>query len=445
VPAKESVPPGEFRSVASWADQVALDLESHAVSTGGSTGAWRFDLDTGAPVTATKTEKTRMDLLLRDAVVLKPGAPASNLHLLLEGQGEGWQRVWAYGPLANLHHGYVAGHHAEGGKMALDLVMAINGDAYLPPQNLARYRVTLTGGKWPRHDSWSGEFTGFVGTNKVSGSASVQNAPFPPGTPNYPVVAPGEHPRLLFRKEDIPYLRRRLKETALGRAFQDHVRAKNDPVGQAVLYALEGDKSLAEQAKQALFKELDNESNGAFNTGQVWAGRMLTIATIWDCCRDLFTAEENARIENTLLKRMEWLFWNRMGGGFNAAPTSNWGGPTRSSGAIAALLFAGDPGEPPPAPGSRTEERTKYGYPVHPLYGEIYRKPPEGSAPDADYAAALADFGRLERAAWEAGGKRDFVKQYCVEAGRLQPPWRIWPVRLSAPASPGFRLRSFPL
>src|ERR1051325_9156017 len=52
---------------------------------------------------------------------------------------------------------------------------------------------------------------------------NAQNAPWPAQVANYKAPEPGEHPRLLFRKSDLPALRERAK-TPEGKAILDRFR-----------------------------------------------------------------------------------------------------------------------------------------------------------------------------------------------------------------------------
>jgi len=81
--------------------------------------------------------------------------------------------------------------------------------------------------------------------------------------PNWQPVAPGEHPRLVFRKADIARLKQRA-ETPEGKVIMaklhkllDGPMTLSHPAGLGLLYQLTGDKRLAEQAKTIVADIID--------------------------------------------------------------------------------------------------------------------------------------------------------------------------------------------
>jgi hypothetical protein len=78
-------------------------------------------------------------------------------------------------------------------------------------------------------------------------------------------VQPGEHPRLVFRKGDIPRLKQRA-ETPAGKAMVERMKALLDdkftlwhPAGNGLLYLLTGDRQYAEKAKQQVLDVLERK------------------------------------------------------------------------------------------------------------------------------------------------------------------------------------------
>ncbi|MGD0901152.1 MAG: hypothetical protein ABR915_25265, partial [Thermoguttaceae bacterium] len=84
---------------------------------------------------------------------------------------------------------------------------------------------------------------------------------------NGQAVQPGEHPRLIFRKSDLPELRRRA-ETPEGKIILQRCRdmlAKRfttwNAAGHAFLYQITGDAKYAEEAKEAMLQTLSAKAN----------------------------------------------------------------------------------------------------------------------------------------------------------------------------------------
>ena len=140
-------------------------------------------------------------------------------------------------------------------------------------------------GSWSIHlqrepdQSWFGTFEGEFANRPVGGSAHAEL--HPPATRFRPAVASGEHPRLLFRAEDVPQLKQKLASEFGQEAVQ---RMTNAP-GLAVRHALTGDPTLAQEAWAATKIILDDASSGSKHVAhRVWGWRLIAVSIAYDCC-----------------------------------------------------------------------------------------------------------------------------------------------------------------
>lgn len=146
-------------------------------------------------------------------------------------------------------------------------------------------------------------------------SVCGQNAPSPPrgtavgtihvrSTPSSEFSPPGkdEHPRILFRKRDLPLLKAK-SETEFGRKCLEFMQGWG-PVGHGVLYQFakyDGDEAnaakYAESASKLVQYHMRDFSNGEDEHGQVaWTRRLEMVALTYDLCYDGWTAEFRHRV-----------------------------------------------------------------------------------------------------------------------------------------------------
>ncbi|MCC5829411.1 MAG: hypothetical protein JJU36_08185 [Phycisphaeraceae bacterium] len=170
----------------------------------------------------------------------------------------------------------------------------------------------------------------------------AENTPIPMPIADWEPVKPGEHPRLLFRKSDIPTLRARaqtetgqaiiarLKETlgggeAMPTLFSDHRPLRygdgdnqRRPVGTfttwhasgfGFLYILTGEQKYADLARQCLEKvfegqvDRDPRYNYERTGGEIRVGPMLAaIAYAYDFCYDAWPEDFRRKVANKILQ-----------------------------------------------------------------------------------------------------------------------------------------------
>ncbi len=146
-------------------------------------------------------------------------------------------------------------------------------------------------------------------------SVCGKNAPSPPtgtavgtinvrSTPESDFSPPGrnEHPRILFRKSDLPLLKAK-SETPFGQKCLEYMPGWG-PVGHGMLYQLakyDGDEAkaaeYAESASKLVKFHMKDFSNGEDEHGQVaWTRRLEQVATTYDVCYDGWSPEFRHRV-----------------------------------------------------------------------------------------------------------------------------------------------------
>ena len=219
---------------------------------------------------------------------------------------------------------------------------------------------------------WTGKFRLTEHTGKVSGTA-VSAPPRPDG---FVPPRPGEHPRLLIRKHDIPALRKKA-ETPWGRNMLK--RLEGGQVGWALLYVLTGDQDHATKAREAIIENFKRwvfpGGEGVHDPGVVAVEAAVAFDLIYDACSPEFRTMMNARFE-------EWLphlFWGSSARGFNPHDNSNWAGQYRSGAGLCALVLWGERGTYPSRPWRHPSHSYDFSW-----FGEAglrYAEPPDVEAP----------------------------------------------------------------
>ncbi len=155
----------------------------------------------------------------------------------------------------------------DGRTIELAVEMIIHSDPWVAGGTLqAKLRLrrhadgSLSGTYDGKFERPSQSAAGPAGSFDIAGKAQgrIDAAPWPSPVDGWKRVSPGEHPRLLFRKSDVPALRARMK-TPLGRfilARLEHRLASDDKsedswrgYGYGLMYQLTGDKTWADKGR----------------------------------------------------------------------------------------------------------------------------------------------------------------------------------------------------
>jgi hypothetical protein len=277
------------------------------------------------------------------------------LELTLRG-GKFDKQVWGFAIGFNKgdHDGEVVA--ADGDKLAVKL--SLNKDGWFPATpGAAEYQITLK----RDGDSFTGSFTGTFGVPGAEGlvkkdvKGKVTGKLYPLWTeppPGFKKLEPNEHPRLIFRKSDLPALKQRM-ETPEGKeimarffAALPRQHAKNEknqpffPAGYGLAYQLTGDKAHADKAKEILSGMLGLGGSQDIHYGP----EAQSIAVTLDLCYDAWDPEFRQKVIDNLAKRTSDLFTLSGGprGGASMSPWHNHEGVRSGSAGVAAICLLGE-------------------------------------------------------------------------------------------------------
>ena len=339
-----------------------------------------------------------------------------------------------------LHGAYVTEAKVDGESVRVELVVDVGGDNWVPGGEAA-YTVELKRGEG---EAISGTFTGTFKGQKVAGVASGRlRPPRPVRIAGFKPLDPAEHPRILFRKADLPALREKLK-TPFGKAYLAKARAatakpakapakpakpagrdedddepqeaaddSRDIVSLGMLYQLTGEKRYADEARKVVQGYGNDLQHHGFGTGGV-GHRLVALVMTWDLCHDAWPAEFRKKLEGPLMSTVGTQQERLAVAGANFHPCSNYYGPATGSAAVATLLLYGEKGPEPKKPLSPEEVMTS---------GDIatrLRIRSEGlDKYKAEYVGKLARW-RVEHREWARAGGGDLGKLRLFNVGRQQ-------------------------
>jgi hypothetical protein len=192
--------------------------------------------------------------------------------------------------------------------------------------------------------AWSGVVHGARAEGALIGSIEAV-APVPGFRP----PAPGERPRLLVRRDDLPRLRDRARSPG-GRELLEALRADASPIAQAFVYALTGDAACAETVKARLAKAIDKHE--WYHIGIAHAPAFLAVEHLiaydlmYDACDEAF----HRRMREHLGDKLSFYYWGAQNTQFNPSDTSNWSLMYRSGLGLIALSLLDAPPEALPPP-----------------------------------------------------------------------------------------------
>ncbi len=223
-----------------------------------------------------------IDLRLLHAIMRQgPQTPESpSILCTLRREGERWERVWGVArSMGNpgLLHGRVKSATVAADQMRFDLEFEAIADPGLISY-VAIYAVDLA-----RKDGvWRGTYTGVVNQNPVTGVVEASIPPASPATGRAPAKS-SDHPRVLFRAEDLPALREKAKTP-----FGQTALAKFDgPLGAAMKYRLLSDPAQAATARSLVETAMGQTGSGdKMHRGRPWGWRLEQIGLAYDLCAD---------------------------------------------------------------------------------------------------------------------------------------------------------------
>jgi hypothetical protein len=188
---------------------------------------------------------------------------------------------------------------------------------------------------------------------EVKGKVTGQIHPLwtePPAGTGFKKLEPNEHPRLIFRKSDLPAIKRRL-ETPEGKAImarfmqqlpQQHAsNSKNQPffpAGYGLAYQLTGDKAYADKAKDILGDMLGLAGAQDIHYGPIAQSMAVTL----DFCYDAWDEKFRQTVMDNLYKRMMDLETLTGMGGASLNPWHNHEAIRACGAGVAAICLLGE-------------------------------------------------------------------------------------------------------
>ncbi len=162
--------------------------------------------------------------LIMDSAMFSAGDPEKNpreLVLDLEREGDVWGPVYGISRNYNMatHRGAVKSAKIGEGTLELELLTTVTPDKWIKGgQGQYTLKMTRDGHKL------SGAFEGVFKDKKVEGKVWGWAMPSKPVVEDFEPLEPQEHPRILFRKSDLPRLREKAK-TPFGKAAMKKMEA----------------------------------------------------------------------------------------------------------------------------------------------------------------------------------------------------------------------------
>jgi len=299
----------------------------------------------------------------------KPGEHSRrNVDMNLTQTENGWERVLVHHLNYNNGVGFaqITRANVTDEKMEFGLRLAVGRDPYLVG-GYGEYSLVLekVGPGEYGEGEYRGKYKGKYHDIDIEGDAICVKAPKRrPLRPGWTPVQPNEHPRMLFRKCDLPKLRAKLN-TPLGKAaFRRMLACGYSPdggggqltyrhVALGLLYRLTGDERYAQEAIEHTKHQMKQKGFGFMSLGQVWGPRFSNIAHAYDLCYDAWPVGFRSEVESymygssyTTATKMQSLSVCA-----NDHPCSNYHSPICGGGAALGLAYYGIPGPAPTPPG----------------------------------------------------------------------------------------------
>jgi hypothetical protein len=320
--------------------------------------AWCGDSCAG-PALRADSNATVVLILEQGQAPLTPGQRESrDLELeLTRLQGKWLPEVWGYALWFSRtdHEGRIVKMEEQGQALRLEVSLTLTRDRW-SQGGAAEYQLELEqrGGKYA--GQYRGSFRGTAVTGKVTGTLlPCWKQP----VSGFKPLRIREHPRLIFRRDDLPEMRRRMRLPE-GKAIQTRfrelldqnisIRAKTRPMyaaGCGLAYQLTGDRTHAQTARQFLLEKVLDQREGLVQDIH-FGPYALAVALAFDFCCDAWDPEFRTRIVDWLQLQVRYLLEGAVDSvvmsGFNSNPWSNHNGIRTAAAGVAALAILGEKG-----------------------------------------------------------------------------------------------------
>ncbi|MEL4898169.1 hypothetical protein [Crocosphaera sp. Alani8] len=215
----------------------------------------------------------------------------------------------------------------------------------------AVYEVSLV----PHENKIIGSYQGKYNKRFLQGSVSGKiTKQWPISVNNYEPLSPQEHPRLVFRKHELPSLKEAIK-TPEGQAIIKQLeKTLEQPIhyqgyvptggyhasGYCFLALVNDNKYLADKGWQIVEKSLKNPGKRLLEHSPIVAG----VALAYDFCYPLWDQNKVTKVTNWLVAQTEQLVkGDSPGNGWNSNAASNWNARARGAAGLAALAILNEP------------------------------------------------------------------------------------------------------
>jgi hypothetical protein len=248
---------------------------------------------------------------------------------------------------------------------------------------------------------FSGSFTGHgQSPQPTSGAVEGVLLPWREPPPGFAVAQPGEHPRMLLRKTDVPALRNRAN-TPLGRAVVAELKELNHELAPAILFQLTGDTTYAQKAFAQVATGFKGEKGATHGYGGIETehvadypvGHQAATAFVYDLCYEAWTPGQRAATQEWLRWMAEWAIhkpWGYANTGSTASPIGH-SAVVHAGGAILTCALWGIRSPPPPEPATGDD----------PLLKAL------GAAVSPQQLEQMRAAWRTQMTKWEASGGMD--------------------------------------
>jgi hypothetical protein len=280
---------------------------------------------------------------------------------LSAGDGRFDKDLWgtAYGYNLAQHTGTVDVADAPGDNLRVSVKLCLEADT-VAPAGRATYDLSLT----RKEGAFSGSFTGLFNDVAVTGIVTgAMKSPAVKAVQGFEVLQSGEHPRLIFRKRELPELRRRM-DTPEGKAIAAMLneRAPLRDVAQVsdrhsswmaanwgAIYQLNGDTNAPRLARETLMNEVITKPMPWDRKDIHHASRLLGVALAYDLCHDAWDdafrrlLAEYIRISASELSRGRYEGFNMDDKTWDPAPWGHRNAVRMACAGFATTAIAGDP------------------------------------------------------------------------------------------------------
>ncbi|HAC66021.1 MAG TPA: hypothetical protein DCF68_21440 [Cyanothece sp. UBA12306] len=269
--------------------------------------------------------------------------------------------IWGYAPKFNRevdHQGILKSNNLLGysRKKSLDawrlnIKIKIQFHPWLNEIEEATYNIELVPNKNRLIGTYNGKFNQRLLQEKVTGTIQPH---WPVPVINHHPLSPREHPRLIFRQDELPSLKQKSKTSTgqailaqLNKTLQQKVyydgyvpNGGYHAVGYCFLALLKNDQKAADQGWKLVENSLKNPGRRLLEHSPIVAG----VALAYDLCYQLWDEKRIKKVTRWLGGQANWLIrGDSPRNGWNSNSASNWNARARGAAGIAALAILNEP------------------------------------------------------------------------------------------------------